>query len=87
MMQRFVVMILLIALGNISFAQKVENKAFAQRLKSLLDHNVKEISVKDAKAIQSKITFLDAREINEYRISHIKKRDILNGESAIQHLG
>mgnify|MGYP000047120152 CR=1 FL=1 len=53
-------------------AQKVENKAFSKRLKSLLSHTVKEISVKDAAKIQKKAVFLDTRKREEYNISHIK---------------
>ena len=52
--------------------KKYKIKPFANRLKTLLTHNVKEISVKEVKAIQSEVVFLDAREIKEYRVSHIK---------------
>ena len=72
-MERIVIIILLMTLGSATFAQKVQNKAFENRLKTLLTHDVKEISVKEAKGIESQIVFLDAREIKEYKISHIKK--------------
>lgn len=52
--------------------QEVKDKAFANRLKVLLSHNVDEISVKDATTIQNEVVFLDAREKNEYNVSHIK---------------
>lgn len=52
--------------------QDVKDKAFANRLKVLLSHNVDEISVKDAATIQNEAVFLDARERNEYNVSHIK---------------
>lgn len=53
-------------------SQNIEDKAYANRLKFLLSHNVTEISVKEAAAIQHQALFLDARERTEYNVSHIK---------------
>jgi len=52
--------------------QNVQDKAYANRLKFLLSHNVEEISVKDAAALHGKAVFLDSRAKKEYSISHIK---------------
>lgn len=52
-------------------AQKVESTAYGLMLKGLLSHSVQSISVKDASELNS-ITFLDARELNEFNVSHLK---------------
>ena len=52
--------------------QDIKDKAFANRLKVLLSHNVDEISVKEAYSIKNQVIFLDARAKNEYNVSHIK---------------
>lgn len=59
-----------ILIYSFSFSQKVESKAFDLTLNSILDHSVDEISVTEAKA--SPAIYLDAREINEFNVSHIK---------------
>lgn len=56
---------------SISFAQLVQSKSYNLMLKILLSHNVKEISAKDAK-LDSTAIFLDAREIKEFEVSHLK---------------
>lgn len=52
-------------------AQSVESKAFGIMLKTMLSHNVNEISVQEASQLDSAI-FIDAREKSEYKVSHIK---------------
>ena len=54
-----------------AISQTVENKAFERRLAVLLSHNVEEIGVKEA-AQKKNVIFLDARERNEYEVSHVK---------------
>ena len=55
---------------NRSDAQ-VKNPKFQKKLQWLLRHNVEEISIKEAKALES-ATYLDSREKSEYETSHIK---------------
>lgn len=53
-------------------AQKmVESGTYNLMLKTLLSHNVKEVSVKDAVKTGNAV-FIDSREKQEYNISHIK---------------
>ena len=71
-----------------SSGQKVMNPKFDKKLESLLDHSVPEVSVADISNIIDEIVVLDAREYEEYSISHIpgaryfgdddKQWDILN---------
>tara|TARA_R110002072_G_scaffold199243_2_gene356861 strand:+ start:362 stop:880 length:519 start_codon:yes stop_codon:yes gene_type:complete len=59
---------------NTSLAQnKVENPKYEKKLKRLLDHDVNELSVKEVLQLDSlqDIIYLDARERNEYEVSHI----------------
>jgi rhodanese-related sulfurtransferase len=51
-------------------AQTVESTTFSIMLKTLLSHNVKEITVKDA-AMMDSVVYVDAREKKEYKVSHI----------------
>lgn len=48
------------------------SSTFNAMLNVLLDHSVPAITVKDAASRQNQATFLDAREINEYKVSHLK---------------
>ncbi|UII19090.1 rhodanese-like domain-containing protein [Fulvivirga ligni] len=52
-------------------AQEVESKAYKLMLNTLLSHSVPELSVADVKTTPN-IIWLDAREKNEYQVSHIK---------------
>ncbi len=54
-----------------SYSQHVENASYNLMLKSLLSHSVNELGVKEVYADTTAI-FLDAREKNEYQVSHIK---------------
>ncbi len=52
-------------------AQKVDNTAYDLMLSGLLSHSVEEISVEEV-AVSDNILFVDAREKNEYKVSHLK---------------
>jgi rhodanese-related sulfurtransferase len=64
-------LVFLLLLSNLSFGQFVQSKLFNAMLKTLLAHNVKEISAKEARK-DSLAVFLDTREKREYEVSHIK---------------
>lgn len=50
----------------------VINPSFNQKISSMLSFNVPLIGVKDLSSIQNKVYILDAREKEEYDVSHIK---------------
>lgn len=52
---------------------QVQNRAYRALLHTLLSHNVPEISVQEAAVNASQYLFLDAREAEEYEISHIAR--------------
>ncbi|MGB0404273.1 MAG: rhodanese-like domain-containing protein [Salibacteraceae bacterium] len=54
-----------------SYGQTVSNAEYSKMLKGLLDHSVPEVSVTDISP-NEKVIYLDAREINEYEVSHIQ---------------
>lgn len=58
-------------LSSVSFAQMVQSKAYGEMLDGLLSHKSNEISVEDASKLDG-VTFVDAREKNEFAVSHIK---------------
>ncbi len=49
----------------------VENPAYEQMLQGLLSRNVQEVSASEVAAMEN-VVLLDAREWNEYAVSHIK---------------
>ncbi len=53
------------------FAQ-VKSKAYGEMLDKLLSHSVNEIAVGEVDQTDPSIVYLDAREKNEYNVSHIK---------------
>ncbi|NJL77614.1 MAG: rhodanese-like domain-containing protein [Saprospiraceae bacterium] len=59
-------------------------------LKNLLSHTVSELTVAEAKAVQGKAIFLDAREWKEYEVSHIANAKYVGYDSfdlkTVQHL-
>lgn len=61
------------SLSTVLAQEKVENPKYEKKLKRLLDHDVNEVSVKEVLKIDSvvDIIYLDAREKNEYDVSHI----------------
>lgn len=52
-------------------AQQVESKKFQKTIDGLLSHTVPELGVKEIDTTKN-IVYLDARELNEYNVSHIK---------------
>lgn len=54
-----------------AMSQMVQNKSFDVLLSTLLSHNVKEISANKAAELKD-VIYLDAREYNEYLVSHIE---------------
>lgn len=52
--------------------QRVKNGAYNVTLKTLLSHSVNEISVDSLAKVQDKVVLVDARELAEFEVSHIK---------------
>lgn len=50
---------------------QVESRAYNLMLKGLLSHSVNEVNVQEATAAEN-VVYLDAREKNEYEVSHIE---------------
>ena len=50
----------------------VKSKSYDLLLKKLLKHNVPEVSVDSLNNLQDDVLLLDAREIDEYNVSHLK---------------
>ena len=66
-------LILLISIaGCTNLMGQVEDPAYNVMLKTLLAHSVKEVAVKDVPTETDNITLLDAREKDEYQVSHLK---------------
>lgn len=57
--------------NNSGAQKKVESGAYNLMLKTLLSHNVHEVSVEQAKKSDN-VVFIDTRELEEYNVSHIK---------------
>ena len=51
---------------------QIQSEAYRAMLKSLLNHSVPEVQVQEAVRDSTSILFLDAREPEEYEVSHIK---------------
>lgn len=68
----WLVAVLILFLGKVSFSQVVHSRAYDMMLSSLLDHSVDEVSVDKVITDTSNILFLDAREKKEYEVSHIR---------------
>lgn len=71
---RFIYTLLFLSFITLGCAQqeaRVESKAYDKMLNKLLDHSVNELSVLEVKKINHPV-FLDAREKDEYNVSHIK---------------
>lgn len=69
-MKRLILILLAIASFQ-SFGQ-IQSRSYSAMLYKLLDHTVEEISVSDAAEANSSTLFLDAREKEEFNVSHIK---------------
>ncbi|MEM6698704.1 MAG: rhodanese-like domain-containing protein [Bacteroidota bacterium] len=61
-------------------APRIEKKGYDKMLKTLLDHSVNEVSVKEAAALREEAVFLDAREPAEYKVSHIEDAKFIGYE-------
>ena len=57
---------------SFSASGQVKSKAYNTLLSTLLSHSVTEISVKEASQFENTAVFLDARELEEYKVSKIK---------------
>lgn len=68
----FTVLFFTAILTNVLFAQHVNNPVFDNKLQSMLSLDVPTIDVSVASSHQGDFIFLDARELEEYRVSHIK---------------
>lgn len=68
------IFVLLISASLASCAQesKVNNKAYGLMLSTLLDHSVSEIAVSEIDTSDTNLVFIDARELAEFKISHIE---------------
>lgn len=74
-----------IAVGIIIFISlfgqnKVQSKAFGTLLRSMLQHNVKEVTVKNSQKDTTTL-FLDCRAKEEYAVSHLKDAQWVGYES------
>jgi rhodanese-related sulfurtransferase len=57
--------------NDVAAQRKVKSGSYNLMLRKLLKHTVPEISVDSAASVKTICTFLDAREQNEYEVSHI----------------
>lgn len=62
---------LLLLISSLAIGQHVQSKSYDAMLKTLLTHNVSEISAKEARKDSTAI-FIDTREKREFEVSHIK---------------
>lgn len=53
------------------YGQKVQKPEFEKKIDGLLQFTIPIITVEEAKAIKNEVVFLDAREEEEYKVSHI----------------
>ncbi len=74
MKRTFLLLLLLMQLGQKAFSQKarVQNSAYELLLDNLLSRNVPEISVEELSQKNNQLLLLDARELKEYQVSHLK---------------
>ena len=66
-----IVILFLILVSGSNYGQ-VKNKTFNFFLKTILTNKVKRVSVEEVTKSKVNYTFVDAREINEYNVSHLK---------------
>lgn len=71
-MNRICVLTVLLILSTVSLAQQVESAKYQRMLKKRLPKDVPTINVSEIGDNDETILFLDARERNEYEVSHIK---------------
>lgn len=68
----FMTTVLLIALAIQGMQAQVRSGTFNVLLRTLLSHDVPEISVYEASKAAADFTYLDAREYKEYAVSHLR---------------
>lgn len=68
---RAIVILFISVFSILQASAQVESSAYNFTLKTLLSHSVPEVTVPQLKAMRE-VLLLDAREWNEYRVSHIK---------------
>lgn len=66
------IIILFLMLVSASNYGQVKNKSFNFFLKTILTNKVKRVSVEEVAKSKVNYTFIDAREVNEYNVSHLK---------------
>ena len=66
-----IIVLFLMVVSTSNYGQ-VKNKSFNFLLKTILTNKVKRVSVEDVAKSTVNYTFLDAREVNEYNVSHLK---------------
>ncbi len=66
------IVILFLMLVSASNYGQVKNKSFNFLLKTILTNKVKRVSVEEVTKSKVNYTFVDAREVNEYNVSHLK---------------
>lgn len=79
----FLMLILFPFLSSMVNAQPTQDPAFGQALQSMLQHSIPTITIKDFKKMMKneKVLILDAREKNEYDVSHIKGAKLIGHNS------
>jgi rhodanese-related sulfurtransferase len=70
-MKKISLLFLVILANSMIRAQSVDSTPYNLMLKALLTHSVNEINVDKASELED-VIFIDAREKNEYEVSHIK---------------
>ncbi len=66
-----IVILFLMLVSGSSYGQ-VKNKSFNIFLKTILTNKVKHVSVEEVTKSKVNYTFVDAREVKEYNVSHLK---------------
>lgn len=70
-MRKTLIKLILCLLPFFLNGQRVSNPLFEKKLDALLKHDVPEISLKEILSSTIELIFLDARELEEYEVSHI----------------
>jgi rhodanese-related sulfurtransferase len=70
--RRAIAIFVIVFFSIIKLFGQVQSKAYDLMIRSLISHTVPEISVDSLKKNYSKVVLLDAREPNEYLVSHMK---------------
>jgi len=73
----FMRILLLLVIFNLSLTacgqdDRIQNKSYALMLKGLLSHSVEEVPVTEFQKMEGRVHLLDARERNEFEVSHIQ---------------